>query len=331
MTNPPADDGLTGPGDFDFRVMASATRTDPSLLFTDRSLHGLELEGTYLYGTFRDEEGTLYTPMRRIPLRTPGPPRKLTMHTSAAGTLTFDRVGGSTAASESVQRRVEGEGYDSVLTLSAADGQPTLTSVVSATEGLWREGDLIDVSGTNVGPTLQWYLPDPEGGMYYCSQLYTVRGTIAERSVTGFFGIDEMFQPAGVRTYIDDSLTRHHIARTWVTFGNWYADGSAEVGHAAIGRGSFRFGLGAGTDGHILATEDVTSDASISLPARALPDFDIAVAGERWTYTGDPAGLYADTSNGPIVRGEGCLRRCGDDRELVAWFCATELTTGDLR
>ncbi|MGE0309325.1 MAG: hypothetical protein AB7Q27_26605, partial [Acidimicrobiia bacterium] len=185
MTNSAADE-LTGPGAFDFRVLASATRTDPSLLFSDRTLHGLELEGTYLYGTFRDEAGTLYTPMRRIPLRAPGPPRKLAMHTSANGTLTFDRVSGTTAASESVQRHVDGEGYDSVLTLTASDGQPELTSVVSATEGAWREHDLIDVSGTNAGPTLQWYLPDPDGGMYYCSQLYSVRGTIAGRSVTGF-------------------------------------------------------------------------------------------------------------------------------------------------
>ncbi len=59
-------------GDFGWQPLASAFEPTLEDMMSDRSYFGMPPEALYLWGTFRDEEGEIYCPMRRIPVGLPG-------------------------------------------------------------------------------------------------------------------------------------------------------------------------------------------------------------------------------------------------------------------
>ena len=62
LTDPPRT------GSFRHAAIASARRFEPAqVLAPGATLHGLTVEAGYIWGTLRDDDGGLYTIMRRIP------------------------------------------------------------------------------------------------------------------------------------------------------------------------------------------------------------------------------------------------------------------------
>ena len=62
-------------GDFGWQAIVSAFEPALEDMLSDRSYFGMPPEALYLWGSFRDEHGELYTPRRRILTGLPGAPR----------------------------------------------------------------------------------------------------------------------------------------------------------------------------------------------------------------------------------------------------------------
>jgi hypothetical protein len=59
-------------GSFYSGALASGRVFDPADFVTDDSILGLKREAGYMWGTLRDDDGTLYSTMRRIAAAVPG-------------------------------------------------------------------------------------------------------------------------------------------------------------------------------------------------------------------------------------------------------------------
>ena len=59
--------GMPRRGDFGWQPLASAFEPTIEDMLSNRSYFGMPPEALYLWGTFRDEQGEIYCPMRRIP------------------------------------------------------------------------------------------------------------------------------------------------------------------------------------------------------------------------------------------------------------------------
>src|SRR5262245_36874688 len=59
-------------GDFGWQPLVSAFEPTLEDMMSDRTYFGMQPEALYLWGTFRDEAGEIYCPMRRIPAALPG-------------------------------------------------------------------------------------------------------------------------------------------------------------------------------------------------------------------------------------------------------------------
>ena len=66
------DSGMPRRGDFGWQPLVSSFEPTLDDMMSDRSYFGMPPEALYLWGTFRDENGDLYSPMRRIPAGLPG-------------------------------------------------------------------------------------------------------------------------------------------------------------------------------------------------------------------------------------------------------------------
>ncbi|WP_241991412.1 hypothetical protein [Paraburkholderia sp. RAU2J] len=54
-------------GDFGWQPLVSTFEPTVEDMLSDRAYFGMPPEALYLWGTFRDEDGEIYCPMRRIP------------------------------------------------------------------------------------------------------------------------------------------------------------------------------------------------------------------------------------------------------------------------
>ena len=58
-------------GDFGWQPLAGAYEPTVEDMMSDRAYFGMPPEAIYLWGTFRDEDGEIYCPMRRLPAGLP--------------------------------------------------------------------------------------------------------------------------------------------------------------------------------------------------------------------------------------------------------------------
>jgi hypothetical protein len=204
---------------------------------------------------------------------------------------------------------------------SARSDDSSLALHVDLTEGSlrWLEADLLDVSGDEVSPSLQWHLPG-EDGILYASRIFRVSGWVVGQEVDGFVGVDEVSLGTGRRNYVDDPITAGHLSHAWCTWATAYDDGSVEAGHVAFGRDGFWFGMRA-ADGVTHVAESVTG--VVERDDRGVPKrIEFEIDGEPWEFFADPRGHPIEPLPGPVRQAEGWFRRVGETRTPVVW-CAT--------
>ena len=101
-------------GDFGWQAIVSAFEPTLEDMLSDRSYFGMPPEALYLWGSFRDEDGELYTPMRRIPTGLPGAPKDTRRHfylLSSAGHsdgLRMHPAGRESVPNDGYRRTLEG-------------------------------------------------------------------------------------------------------------------------------------------------------------------------------------------------------------------------------
>jgi len=316
-------------GTFNHGALASGRDFDPLDFVTDESILGLRREAGYMWGTLRDEEGTLYSTMRRVAQTPPGVSHD--GRSSLGGKLI---VVSSGTGREGLQLRkepryaVDSSAIDfeltdpSTATLSSApdaEGQP-MRLVLNKDDFSYREDGVIDMSGTLVASPLQWYLPGRNASLLYITQTWLVDGTILGKPARGFLFWEEAWMYPGGRLYRDKDPLHDAEYLTWYSWANHWDDGSCEVGHFLFGQRDFHVGVTAHSDGTV--TSASTMDATIT---RATDGYwhdgiDYTIDGVDWVCEPDPDGHMRGLGQMPNPQQEGRIHRVDDTRQPAVWM-----------
>ena len=118
--------------DFDWRCVIGAVDTDMADLLSETQL-GLPMSQTFIYGTVRDADGTIWTPMRRLAAGDGGDEKLLLQTDLESDAIHIHRAGRASALSRGVRRGRDGDG---VMFESdpLAEGAPFQVRAVLATK-----------------------------------------------------------------------------------------------------------------------------------------------------------------------------------------------------
>src|ERR1700758_361332 len=81
--------------DFDWRCVVGAIDTDPADYASESPIMGLPMSQTFLYGSVRDGDGTIWTPMRRFAAGDGGTERLLLQTDLGSDAIHVYRTGAS--------------------------------------------------------------------------------------------------------------------------------------------------------------------------------------------------------------------------------------------
>ena len=174
-------------------------------------IEGLELESTNVWGLFRTrgDEPHIVQVMRRLSQVEAWPPRLLLQSNFGVAGMRRHRIELMAARARDVESCATGSGWR--FTADAHEGAQPFELSIEHGSARWAEGQILDVSGEEVTPGLQWCLvPDAGGeGMRYASQIFKIEGTFEGIEVDGFLGVDQVHLasgPAALRRRPDDRL-----------------------------------------------------------------------------------------------------------------------------
>lgn len=226
---------------------------EPSLATLDaRNLrNGLPVQVCYLYGGWREPDGTLHVFERKfIGPMTAGlwlmrveadqgvkidPSSIRTVRGETKRTFEADEV---IWRGQMMENQVSEHGSEEGLLLKFTEGNLE-----------WTEGDILALNGKLVGPGLQVFAPDPDEAFYYGSELYKVSGRVLGADVEGFVFLDFSAWPHG--TDWKEYKVFNHLQLGWEAFANEFDDGSIEWGHLCIGADRFSFTMVGNADGAV--------------------------------------------------------------------------------
>lgn len=209
---------------------------------------GLTEQSMYLYGGWRDESGALHIVERKFcgPM-TAG----LWMMTNRSGKVALAPESLQTVRGEVKREYSESEHHLHGSLLGKAGGAPEEGLDYRLTPGAmsWREGSILQLDGSLVGPGIQIASLDGDEPFFYTSELYRMRGTVLGESVEGFVFLDHGYWPHG-RDWKEWKIF-NGTQLSWSAFATEFADGSVEWGQVAIGRQMFNFVAVADADGPV--------------------------------------------------------------------------------
>jgi len=320
-------------GSFGGQAVIGAHQSSAAAMIDDRTFFGLPRERTFFYGNLRDADGNLYEIVRGIAGEGFGGLNTLFVQSSEGrDTLhVVPALGAAAASSAGVKGRLEAD-MAVWSSPAAAQGKPfRITMNGDGSKATWFEKDVLDVSGTLMGPGLQWHVPDPDGSEFYVSQIYEMAGTILGKKVRGVLALDQSYLPQGMLMYSgQDPLFRpdqHH--RCWYTWATRYTDGSYDSGHFVLGTERVGFALLTNDRGETTLSTKVTGEVKLS-PNDIWPvGITVDVEGEKWEFLPDRKGRMPDLLNGNIQsvtpQNEGQWRRVGERRTPAVWFAWGEV------
>ena len=311
-------------GDFEAAALTSLGTSDYTDLTGDEGYLGLPLAEIVSYGTFRDDEGELYSVVRRQwPGSADNNGRIIVFSTRAdQKNLTLERAGKDSVPNTGATRQLAAGSLE-IASAATTEGNPFLLSW-TGNDINWTEAGLLEISGSPIGAGTQWYLPRPHDRMMYCSQFYFGEGMLLDRPIRGFIGFDQVYLPRGRRLYVDDpwvgESSREGLELAWYTWGTRYTDGSWEVGQFAAGHGRSGVAFISASDGTELATTDITVAVEPETDDYWARHVHFTVAGEPWRFDPDSRGRMVDFVGLPNPQQEGWMHRPGEDRQPEVWW-----------
>lgn len=312
-------------GDFGWQPIAGAFEPTVEDMMSERSYFGMPPEALYLWGTFRDEAGEIYCPMRRIPTTLPGAAKDTRRRFYLCSTLGFDD---GMHMHPSGRASVPNDGYRRTL----EDGRihwrsnPTLAGnpfhvTWTPEDCSWFEEGAMDVRGTLVKPGMHWYLPGRDAGMYYVANIFEMSGTILGRPVRGMIGFDPIYMFEGGEIYrTKDALVQEKLELVWYTWATRYKDGSIDFGHFTLGHDLFGFAILGDEKGNVRFCYDVTGEVRFDAGKNWQESIRYSAFGEQWEFIPDPKGRLVGLGDLKNPQVDGRWRRVGDDREPDVWF-----------
>jgi hypothetical protein len=338
------DERFPATGDFDNAALASARTIDPAQWNSDAPILGLVREAGYLWGTVRDDEGAMFSVMRRIP---PGVDlvsgeagdrrglggRLVLLSTLDAGenpgtALRVRREPKGAASSDELNRHALPQG---VRFSSPAHGDGRAMRADLTADSLdYSEENVLELAGTRSCPALQWYLPGPEAALLYLTQTWEVEGVVLDRPVRGFLFWEEAYMQPGARLYVEKDPLHDAGYTSWYSWATRWDDGVTEVGHFLTGARSFGVGVVAASTGDVSVARRVAGRVELTRDHRWHAGIDYDMDGVAWRCEPDPVGRM---ELGPMLnpQQEGRVHRRGETRAPVVHMAWGETVPARLR
>lgn len=311
-------------GEFPFQPVLGAHRSDPAEVANDRAWFGLPWSAFFLYGSVRDDEGELYTLLRR-PIAGGGGRERFFLQTTRGGATNLRVHGVSRGSARNADFvRTVGDGMMRIDSATTDPGSPFSVEITD-TAFEWVEDGVMTLRGRLVEPGLHWHLPHGDDGYYYVSQIYEVEGEILGSRVSGFIGADDIYMHGQI--YDNDLLIGEKLHISWYTWATRYKDGTLDAGHFMLGHDGFRFALLCDDQGDVTRTTDL--DGRVVLVEEVWPErIEVEMSGTSWEFLPDPRGRMVDFMPIPNPQIEGRWRKIGDTREPLHWFAFGEIAPG---
>jgi len=310
-------------GDFGHRVVVGSFDPNPDRMQVDQELHGLNLQATWLYGFFHDDEGLTYCAERKfvgsltsggfIMTQDGDPTRELDVHPDS----------GRTARGElrRILGGVERKWYDPVFQRLPAgilpEGEQPMTLHWTGDRLVYDEGDIFQLEGESAGHGVQFFAPARELPLIYTSTCYWMTGNFQGRQVQGPIWFDNAYWRHGLEWkeygYFND------LQIMWTVFCNKFADGTYEWGHLVMGRDGFTPAVV--VEGDKVAAMTPFLEARFDMDADDWPTaatYD--VGGVQYEFVGPRTGRMTEFSESRWANYRaqyGQTRKVGDTRELV--------------
>lgn len=321
---------LSPTGSFNCAALASGRHFDPAELLSDEPMLGLQREAGYVWGTLRDEDGELYSVMRRI--APPGAPvgkglslpaKLLVVSTGTPeGQLQLRREPRGAVESTEIERRPYGDTGVEFASRPGADGRP-MRLVLSANEFCYVEQDVIELTGGPlVVPPLQWYLPGPTSSLLYLSHTWLVDGILMGKKARGFLFWEEAWMPPGGQLYVHKDPLHDAEYLTWYSWANYYRNGYCEVGHFLYGQRDFHVAVTADSTGVVTSARTMEAEITRAEDGYWHDGIRYTIDGVEWVCEPDPQGRMQGLGRMPNPQQEGRIRRVDDNREVevyMAW------------
>jgi hypothetical protein len=299
---------MNGWADFGGTCLLGEFAPEPELLMPTSTAFGIPKAASYLYGTWRDDDGVMYRALRGVGADV----SDFAFAFSSEGGRQLERLEVPLYVGPTEIERAA----DTVTFGPAGAGDDTRFGFRHEPQSVtWREADVLDVDGRLLGPGLQWYHPWPEGGGCFTATMkYASEGTFRGRPVTGFLGHEIHYLPAG-RTWFNTRYGQG-MEICWQQIANEYDDGTFVQATFAYGTDGWGFAMVHDEQGNFRATTAVTIDAVVrdnGFPAEIHYHF----GDEHWIWTIDACGERARTIDGAPLGADGTCRRAGDPRVVV--------------
>jgi hypothetical protein len=316
-------------GTFNHQALASGRDFDPRDFVTDESILGLQREAGYVWGSLRDEDGTLYSVMRRVAQKTPGAlddgrsslGGKLIVLATGTGREGMQLRKEPRYAVDSAATRFELTDADTATLASTpdAEGQP-MRLVLNKENFSYHEEGVIDVSGTLAVPPLQWYLPGRDASLLYITQTWFVDGLIFDKPARGFLFWEEAWMYPGGQLYRTKDPLHDAEYLTWYSWANHWDDGSCEVGHFLFGQRDFHVGVTAHSDGTITSAKSMDIEITRAADGYWHDGIAYTIDGVDWVCEPDPEGHMRGLGQMPNPQQEGRIHRVEDTRQPDVWM-----------
>lgn len=311
-------------GEYAFQHVVGAFQPSLEDMASTAPLMGMNPEGLYLWGTLRDEDGNIFSPMRRIPYDLPGakPDTRryfYLQHNVGSDALHLAKEGRRSAPNDDHLFGIEG---DKVVWRSHPDapGNPFLAEWTPET-CRWVEEETMDIRGRLLKPGLQWYLPSRSASTAYVACIFLVEGTCLGRKVRGLIGFDVIYMYPGGEVYkTKDALVQAELELMWYTWATVFKDGSFDAGHFMIGNDLSGFAILTNEKEEVRFTYDVDCEVTFGPDGYWHTGITAQAFGEEFIFTPDPRGRMPDLGPIPNPQVDGIWLRPGETREPDVWF-----------
>jgi hypothetical protein len=299
------------PADFGGPCLIGECSFDAELLLPSSTFLGLPKSGSYVYGTWRDRDGNLLRALRGVEadssvmrfLFTSEPGGQLTLDLDAdrdlfAGPVTIERTGDSV-----------------VFASTGADAAHGFEFRHEPDGCTWTDGELLAVTGSSLGPGVQWFNTWDGGSCYAVTGKYRTRGTFLGRPVEGFVGHEIHYWAPGATWFSSPYGQGREIC--WQQAANEYDDGTMIQATFAYGTDGWGFAMVHDETGAFHCTTDVQVEATV-LPSGYPETITYRFLDQAWQWTIDPQGERPrlGDGHGPMLGADGTYRRVGDNRAV---------------
>jgi hypothetical protein len=329
------------PGDFGFQTLCGTYSFDARQIADPKPLFGLIRDGQYIYGGLRDDDGVLYCLLRKVEQNRFS--MSFALQSDVDGkAMRIDRSVTPKAFFGPVEVEVDGDAvrfsphrFENEISRKLISPPPATRFALEMAPGgmTWEEKDIANVTGSQIGPVVQWYTPYHGGGALYTSTFYKAEGSIGGKKVRGFVFFDQFYLPPGI-AWTRDPFVLDLLLR-WHTFGNYYDDGTVECGHFGFGHENWGYALvNDSVRGSVLATSDLESRTTERDEHGYFPKtIKTKVGGENWTWRADPSGHMIDLARTLNPNSAGLEKRDNEKRRILmhmSWGDSSP-THGDVR